>query len=80
METATTEIYATHIRALYPQIYDFDNLYTAWRRARRGGKRKWPSVAAFEIDLEQNSAQADCRIVPQGGCALIRQKHKSAMV
>ncbi len=39
---------------LYPQIYDFDNLYIAWRRARRGGKRKWPTVAAFEIDLEQN--------------------------
>jgi hypothetical protein len=38
---------------LYSQIYDFDNLYLAWRRARRGGKRKWPSVAAFEIELEQ---------------------------
>lgn len=41
-------------RNLYPQIYDFDNLYLAWRRARRGGKRKWPAVAAFEFDLERN--------------------------
>lgn len=39
---------------LYPQIYDPDNLWLAWRRARRGGKRKWASVAAFEVDLEQN--------------------------
>jgi len=39
---------------LYSRIYDFDTLWLAWRRARRGGKRKWPTVAAFEIDLEQN--------------------------
>ena len=39
---------------LYPRIYDMDNLWLAWRRARLGGKRKWPSVADFEIDLEQN--------------------------
>ena len=24
---------------LYPQIYDLENLWLAWRRARRGGKR-----------------------------------------
>jgi hypothetical protein len=41
-------------KGLYPQIYDPDNLWRAWRAARRGGKRKWPSVAAFEFDLEQN--------------------------
>jgi RNA-directed DNA polymerase len=41
-------------RGLYPLIYDLDNLWLAWRRARRGGKRKWPTVAAFEVDLEQN--------------------------
>ncbi len=39
---------------LYPQIYDLENLWLAWRRARRGGKRKWSSVATFEFDLEQN--------------------------
>jgi retron-type reverse transcriptase len=41
-------------KRLYPRIYDFDNLWTAWRRARRGGKRKWPTVASFEVDLEPN--------------------------
>jgi len=39
---------------LYPQIYDWDNLYQAWCKARRGGKRRWPTVAAFEFDLEGN--------------------------
>jgi len=39
---------------LYPAIYAPENLWLAWRRARRGGKRKWPTVAAFEIDLEAN--------------------------
>ena len=41
-------------KGLYPQIYDLDNLWLAWRRARRGGKRKWASVASFEVNLEQN--------------------------
>jgi hypothetical protein len=41
-------------KRLYPRICDFDNLWLAWRSARRGGKRKWPTVAAFEVDLEQN--------------------------
>jgi hypothetical protein len=41
-------------KGLYPAIYDLENLWLAWRRARRGGKRKWPTVAAFEVDLEQN--------------------------
>jgi RNA-directed DNA polymerase len=41
-------------KGLYPQICDLENLWLAWRRARRGGKRKWPAVAAFEVDLEQN--------------------------
>jgi hypothetical protein len=29
---------------LYPRIYDLENLWLAWRRARRGGKRKWLDV------------------------------------
>ena len=37
---------------LYPQIYDFENLYRAYRKARKGGKRKKEEVAAFELDLE----------------------------
>lgn len=37
---------------LYPQICAFENLYTAFRRARRGGKRGRSEVAAFEYHLE----------------------------
>ncbi len=36
---------------LYPQICSFENLYQAYRRARRG-KRCQPDVASFELDLE----------------------------
>jgi RNA-directed DNA polymerase len=36
---------------LYPRICAFDNLYLAFRKARRG-KRSRPDVAAFEQDLE----------------------------
>ncbi|MEJ5309550.1 MAG: hypothetical protein WHX52_07235 [Anaerolineae bacterium] len=39
---------------LYPQIYDFDNLYIAWRRARRGGKRKW--LGYTTDDWEKNDS------------------------
>ena len=42
----------TH-KNLYPQIYDFSNLYWAFRAARRG-KRHKEAVAAFELDLEPN--------------------------
>jgi len=38
---------------LYPQIYTFENLYTAYRKARRG-KRSRVAVAAFEFDMEHN--------------------------
>jgi hypothetical protein len=38
-------------RSLYPRICEFENLYVAYRRARRG-KRSRPDVAAFESDLE----------------------------
>jgi RNA-directed DNA polymerase len=36
---------------LYPRIYEFDNLYWAYRKARKG-KRSRPDVAAFEFNLE----------------------------
>jgi retron-type reverse transcriptase len=39
---------------LYPKVYAFANLYQAFRKARKGGKRKKESVAAFELDLEAN--------------------------
>jgi len=40
-------------RHLYPQVYGFENLYIAFRKARKGGKRKKPEVAAFEYNLER---------------------------
>lgn len=42
---------------LYPKIIAFENLYSAHRKARRGGKRKFPEVAAFEHDLGENLLQ-----------------------
>lgn len=36
---------------LYPGIYKFSNLWSAYKQASRG-KRSQPSVAAFEYDLE----------------------------
>jgi hypothetical protein len=44
---------------LYPQIYQFENLYQAFRQARRGGKRKKETVAAFRGDC-QISCQFSC--------------------
>ena len=38
---------------LYAQVYDFANLYLAYRRARLG-KRDRATVGAFEFDLERN--------------------------
>jgi RNA-directed DNA polymerase len=38
-------------KQLYPRIYEFENLYWAFRKARRG-KRGRPDVAAFEFNLE----------------------------
>ena len=38
---------------LYSQVYDFANLYVAYRRARRG-KRDRAALAGFEFDLERN--------------------------
>ena len=37
---------------LYPQICAFENLYLAFKKARRG-KRRRPDVAAFESNLDQ---------------------------
>jgi RNA-directed DNA polymerase len=38
---------------LYPQVYDWDNLLLAYRKASKG-KRGNPAVAAFEYHLEDN--------------------------
>jgi len=38
-------------KQLYPRIYEFENLYLAYRKARKG-KRNRRDVAAFEFNLE----------------------------
>ena len=38
---------------LYPQVYDFANLYLAYRQARKG-KRDRAAVAGYEFELERN--------------------------
>ena len=38
-------------RNLYPQVYNFENLYLAYRKTRRG-KRDRPEVILFENNLE----------------------------
>jgi len=43
-------------KRLYPQIYNFTNLYLAFRQARRG-KRSRADVAALEFDIERNLLQ-----------------------
>jgi len=40
-------------RHLYPRVYDFENLYAAYRAARKG-KRGQESVADFEGDVGEN--------------------------
>jgi retron-type reverse transcriptase len=50
---------------LYPQVHAFDNLYRAHRKARRGGKRKRPEVAAFEHDLGENLLRLQQELVEQ---------------
>lgn len=43
----------TVYRHLYPQIYDWENLLLAWRKARRG-KRGLPPAATFEMNVAEN--------------------------
>ena len=42
----------TH-KHLYPQVCSWENLYAAWRKARKGKRGREPA-AAFEFDLEGN--------------------------
>lgn len=41
------------IKNLYPEIYDFENLYSAWEEARKG-KRYREEVLKFTNNLEEN--------------------------
>lgn len=49
-------------RNIHPEIYDFESLYLAYRRARRG-KRDRGSVRQFEQDLEGNLIQLQNEII-----------------
>ncbi|RLC74606.1 MAG: RNA-dependent DNA polymerase [Chloroflexi bacterium] len=49
---------------LYPCVYDFGNLYAAYRQARQG-KRSRPDVAAFEFDMEHNLLQLQAELRDQ---------------
>jgi RNA-directed DNA polymerase len=49
---------------LYPQIYSFENLYLAFRAARKG-KRSRVAVAAFEFDMERNLLQLQTELRDQ---------------
>jgi len=49
---------------LYPRIYDFGNLYAAYRQARKG-KRSRPDIAAFEFDMEHNLLQLQAELRDQ---------------
>jgi len=47
---------------LFPQIYSFDSLYAAYRRARRG-KRQHPGVLRFEQNLEGELIQLQNELI-----------------
>lgn len=49
-------------RNLYSQVCDWDNLFLAWRKARRG-KRNRPPAAGFEFNLEQNLADLQVELI-----------------
>jgi RNA-directed DNA polymerase len=49
---------------LYPQIYDFGNLYAAFRAARKG-KRNRAAVASYEFDLEHNLLELETDLKQQ---------------
>ena len=40
----------------YAQVHDWDNLYQAWRKARKGKRGREPA-AAFEFNVEDNLLQ-----------------------
>ncbi|MBW9267392.1 MAG: reverse transcriptase/maturase family protein [Candidatus Thiodiazotropha sp. (ex. Lucinisca nassula)] len=49
---------------IWPDVIDFDNLLTAYRKARRG-KRRSPDVAAFALDLEGELLTLQCELADQ---------------
>jgi len=60
---------------LYPQVWAWDNLYRAYRQARKG-KRGRRAVAAFEWDLEGNLVRLQDELIRRrkhyNGCRIQR--------
>ncbi len=50
------------IGGLWESLVSFDNLYLAWRKARRG-KADRPAVARFALDLEHNLLQLQRQLI-----------------
>lgn len=55
---------------LYPQLHTFENLYLAYRVARRG-KRGRVDVAAFEFDMERNLLHLQTELRASSACNVI---------
>jgi len=53
-------------RNLYPQVWSFENLFLAWRKARKG-KRSRPQAARFERVQEEEL------LALEAGSLLIRE-------
>jgi len=51
-------------KRLYPKIHAFENLYWAYRKARKG-KRSRPDVAAFEFNLELELPQLQLELASE---------------
>ncbi|MFQ5595092.1 MAG: hypothetical protein ACE5HA_13180 [Anaerolineae bacterium] len=49
-------------RNLYPRVCDWDNIYLAYRKARKG-KRGRPPAASFEYHLESNLVELNQQLV-----------------
>jgi hypothetical protein len=49
-------------RNMYPKLYDWDNLFLAYRKARKG-KRGRPPAATFEFNLESNLVELQRELV-----------------
>ncbi len=54
---------------IYPEIWDYHNLYKAWRKAARR-KRKIPAVADFEYHLLENLFQLEEELATQSARAI----------
>ena len=52
------------VGSLWPQVVSFTNLYSAYRKARRG-KGDRPEVVGFELDLERNLLDLQSELIEQ---------------